>query len=141
MVLKRLLDTLNSIFDFFEKSVFFFDFFWFFFYFFFLFWLSFFLNYYIVDTPFWIFLPFFWIFLTLFGSSYPFLRKGGKSRKSIFGTRSSPGWVLIHLGRTTTSFQNFSIYIIYLKNGCFMNNSSLSDYFIFSRISRYFFQR
>ena len=168
MVLKRLPDTLNSIFDFFEKSDFFFDFFWFF-------WLFFrnllksrypFLD---LPTPFWIFLP-------LFGSSYPFLRKGGKSRKSIFwdeeffgmssyscenfqddipnifdfynmglklvlnfkkqqnpifGTRSSSGWVLIHLGRTTTLFQNFSIYIIYLKNGYFMNNSSISDFFHF----------
>ena len=33
----------------------------------------------------------------LFGTSYPFLRKGGKSRKSIFGTRSSSGWVLTHV--------------------------------------------
>ena len=72
MVLKRLPDSLNSIFDFFEKSVFFFDFFWFFFYFFFLFWLSFFQllysRYPFLDLP-----TLFWIFLPLFWSSYPFL--------------------------------------------------------------------
>ena len=100
MVLKRLPDTLNFIFDFFEKSDFFLtsssDYYYYYYsdYFF--------LNllksrYPFLDLPtlFWIFLPFLdlptpvWVFLSLFGSSYPFLRKGGKSRKSIFGTRSS----------------------------------------------------
>ena len=49
----------------------------------------------------------------LFGSSYPFLRKGGKSRKSIFGTRSSSGWVLTHVRTfrmTTRTFFNFVIW-------------------------------
>ena len=90
MVLKRLSDTLNSIFDFFEKSDFFFDFFFWFFYFYFfllLFFQLLYSRYPFLDlpTPFWIFLPFFWIFLPLFGSSYPFLRKGGNHENQFLG--------------------------------------------------------
>ena len=84
----------------------------FFYFWFWLFWL-FFLNllksrYPFLDlpTPFWIFLPFFWIFLPLFGSSYPFLRKGGKSRKSIF-------WDEEFFRMSSYTFENFQLFILY----------------------------
>ena len=38
-----------------------------------------------------------------------------KQQNQILGTRSSSGWVLTHLGRTTTLFQNFGIYITHPK--------------------------
>ena len=73
MVLKRLLDTLNSIFDFFEKSVFFF---WLLLIFLLLLLLVLIIifsqllysRYPFLDLP-----TLFWIFLPLFWSSYPFL--------------------------------------------------------------------
>ena len=62
-----------------------------------------------------------------------------KSQNQIWATRSSSGWVLIQFGKTTTSFQNFSIYIIYLKSWYFMNISSIFDFFSFLAEFREFF--